>query len=77
MIILSRDYQDIIITILESAGRSQGVTKTKIMNVVKLSYNQLKTYLPYLQRKELSMAASAPTYDKNKKILLNHFLKSF
>ena len=50
---MNRDHQDIIITILETAGRSQGVTKTKIMNVVKLSYSQLKTYLPYLQRKEL------------------------
>jgi predicted transcriptional regulator len=51
--ILHRDHQVIVTKILESTGRNQGVTKTKIMNVVKLSYSQLKTYLPYLQRKEL------------------------
>jgi predicted transcriptional regulator len=51
--ILQRDHQVIVSTILESARRNQGVTKTKIMNVVKLSYTQLKEYIPYLQRKEL------------------------
>jgi predicted transcriptional regulator len=46
--ILHRDHQEIIAEILESALGSQGITKTRIMYKVQLSFNQLKEYIPYL-----------------------------
>jgi predicted transcriptional regulator len=66
--ILHRDHQEIIAEILESALGSQGITKTRIMYKVQLSFNQLKEYIPYLQHKELiSYDAKRRVYRTTKK----------
>jgi predicted transcriptional regulator len=60
--ILHRDRLDIFARILESASKIQGITKTRIMYEVQLSYNQVKEYVPYLQRRELM------SYDAEKRV---------
>jgi predicted transcriptional regulator len=51
--ILLRNRHDIVAGILESALEEPGITKTRVMFKAQLSYNQLKEYIPYLQRREL------------------------
>jgi predicted transcriptional regulator len=50
--ILRNSYR-IIAEILECAQRSQGISKTRIMYEVELSFTQIKEYLNYLQQCEL------------------------
>ena len=60
--ILHRDRQDIITEILECVLGSQGITKTRIIYKVQLSFSQFKEYVPYLQRHELI------TYDTKRRV---------
>lgn len=48
-----RDFQEIIAEILECAQAGQGITKTRLMYEVQLSFTQIKEYLQYLQQCEL------------------------
>lgn len=48
-----RDYQKLIAKILRSALGSQGITKTRVMYEVQLSFTRVKEYLQYLQQFEL------------------------
>lgn len=48
-----RDFQEIIAEILECAQGGQGITKTRVMYEVQLSFAQIKEYLQYLQHYEL------------------------
>lgn len=50
---LLRDYQEIIAEILECGQVRQGISKTRVMYEVQVSYTQIKEYLQYLQQCEL------------------------
>jgi predicted transcriptional regulator len=57
-----RDFQDIIAEILQSAQVDQGITKTRVMYEVQLSFTQIKEYFQYLQQNELV------SYDKENRV---------
>jgi predicted transcriptional regulator len=48
-----RDFQETIAEILECAQASQGISKTRVMYDVQLSFTQIKKYLKYLQQCKL------------------------
>ena len=48
-----RDFQDIIAEILECAQVYQGISKTRVMYKIQISFTQIKEYLQYLQEYEL------------------------
>ncbi|MGH9952130.1 MAG: winged helix-turn-helix domain-containing protein [Nitrososphaeraceae archaeon] len=48
-----RDFQDIVAEILQCAQVDQGITKTRVMYEVQLSFTQIKEYFQYLQQNEL------------------------
>jgi predicted transcriptional regulator len=53
MMMILRDFQDIIAEILQCAQVDQGITKTRVMYEVQLSFTQIKEYFQYLQQNEL------------------------
>jgi predicted transcriptional regulator len=57
-----RDFQEIIAEILECAQVGQGITKTRVMYEVQISFTQIKEYLQYLQHCELV------TYDEQNRV---------
>ena len=57
-----RDFQDIIAEILRCAQVDQGITKTRVMYEVQLSFTQIKEYIQYLQQNELV------SYDKENRV---------
>jgi predicted transcriptional regulator len=62
MMMILRDFQDIIAEILQSAQVDQGITKTRVMYEVQLSFTQIKEYFQYLQQNELV------SYDKENRV---------
>jgi predicted transcriptional regulator len=56
-----RDFQEIIAEILECA-LAQGITKTRVMYEVQISFTQIKEYLRYLQQCEMV------SYDKQNRL---------
>jgi predicted transcriptional regulator len=63
MMMILRDFQDIIAEILQSAQVDQGITKTRVMYEVQLSFTQIKEYFQYLQQNELV------SYDKENRVI--------
>ena len=57
-----RDFQEIIAEILECAQVAQGITKTRVMYEVQISFTQIKEYLQYLQQREMV------SYDKQNRL---------
>lgn len=57
-----RDFQAIIAEVLDCAQLSQGITKTRVMYKVQLSYTQSKEYLQCLHDSELI------SYDEQDKV---------
>ncbi|MGH9927460.1 MAG: winged helix-turn-helix domain-containing protein [Nitrososphaeraceae archaeon] len=53
MMMILRDFQDIVAEILQCAQVDQGTTKTRVMYEVQLSFTQIKEYFQYLQQNEL------------------------
>lgn len=53
IVVILRDFQDIIAEILEYAQVCQGISKTRVMYEVQISFTQIKEYLQYLQKCEL------------------------
>ena len=51
--LILRDFHEIIAEILVCAQVGQGITKTRVMYEVQLSYTRSKEYLQYLQISEL------------------------
>ena len=62
VMMILRDFQDIIAEILQSAQVDQGITKTRVMYEVQLSFTQIKEYFQYLQQNELV------SYDKENRV---------
>jgi predicted transcriptional regulator len=62
MMMILRDFQDIIAEILQCAQVDQGITKTRVMYEVQLSFTQIKEYFQYLQQNELV------SYDKENRV---------
>jgi predicted transcriptional regulator len=51
--LILRDFHEIIAEILVCVQVGQGITKTRVMYEVQLSYTRSKEYLQYLQISEL------------------------
>jgi predicted transcriptional regulator len=62
VMVILRDFQEIIAEILECAQVGQGITKTRVMYEVQLSFKQIKEYLQYLQQCKLL------SYDDEKRV---------
>lgn len=64
MMMILRDFQDIIAEILQCAQIDRGITKTRVMYEVQLSFTQIKEYLQYLQQNELV------SYDEENRVFM-------
>ena len=71
------DFQEIIAEILECAQVDHGISKTRILYEVQLSFTQMKEYLKYLQQCDLLSFDKENrlyrTTDKGKKFLRLHY----